>query len=46
MHGLFAMAAAGEIEPLVSARYPLEDASVALEALAARRTVGKVILEP
>jgi len=46
MHGLFTMAAAGEIKPLVSARYPLEDAPVALEALAARRTIGKVILEP
>ena len=46
MRGLFEMAAAGQIEPLVSVRHPLEEASTALEALAARRTVGKVILTP
>lgn len=44
--GLFAMAAAGEIAPLVSARHPLEAAGEALRALASRRTVGKVVLVP
>jgi NADPH2:quinone reductase len=44
--GLFEMAAAGEIDPLVSARYPLEEAGEALQALGSRRTVGKVVLVP
>jgi NADPH2:quinone reductase len=44
--GLFGMAARREIDPLVSARYPLEEAGVALEALAGRRTVGKIVLAP
>ena len=44
MAGLFEMAERGEIDPLVSARHPLEDAGRALEALASRRTVGKVVL--
>ena len=46
MVGLFEMAAAGSIEPLVSARYPLDEAGAALSALASRNTVGKVVLEP
>ncbi len=46
MEGLFDLAAAGRIEPLVSARYPLERAGEALEALATRRTVGKIVLVP
>lgn len=44
--GLFALAARGGIEPLVSARYPLERAGEALVALGARETVGKVVLVP
>ncbi|MAG32698.1 MAG: hypothetical protein CL908_17600 [Deltaproteobacteria bacterium] len=44
--GLFEMAARGEIEPLISARHPLEQAGRALEALASRKTVGKVVLLP
>ena len=44
--GLFEMAARGEIDPLVSARYPLEEAGRALEALAGRKTVGKLVLVP
>jgi NADPH2:quinone reductase len=44
--GLFEMARAGAIEPLVSARYGLEEAGAALEALAARQTVGKIVLVP
>jgi NADPH2:quinone reductase len=44
--GLFEMASRGEIDPLVSARYPLEEAGRALEALAGRKTVGKIVLVP
>jgi NADPH:quinone reductase-like Zn-dependent oxidoreductase len=40
------MVARREIEPLVSARYPLEEAGRALEALASRKTVGKIVLVP
>ena len=46
MEGLFEMAAAGRIEPLVSARHPLEEAGLALRALASRKTVGKIVLVP
>ena len=44
--GLFAMAERGEIDPFVSAEYALEEAGVALAALASRKTVGKVVLVP
>jgi NADPH2:quinone reductase len=44
--GLFEMARKGQIEPLVSARYPLERAGEALVALGSRNTVGKVVLVP
>ena len=44
--GLFEMAKADGIEPLVSARYPLEEAAAALDALATRKTVGKIVLVP
>jgi NADPH2:quinone reductase len=44
--GLFDMAREGKIEPLVSARFPLEAAGEALGALGARKTVGKVVLLP
>jgi len=44
--GLFEMAASGGIDPLVSRRYPLEQAGEALAALGSRRTVGKVVLVP
>jgi NADPH2:quinone reductase len=44
--GLFELAARGEIDPLVSARYPLEEAGRALGALAGRKTVGKIVLVP
>lgn len=35
----------GTLQPFVSERYPLEDAGKALAALAARRVVGKLLLE-
>ncbi len=43
LSGLYA---AGKIAPLVSATYPLADATAALEALGARKTTGKVVLIP
>jgi NADPH:quinone reductase-like Zn-dependent oxidoreductase len=36
----------GKISPIVSATYPLEDAAIALKALGARETTGKVVLIP
>ena len=44
--GLFELAASGKIDPLVSARFPLERAGEALAALGSRNTVGKVVLVP
>lgn len=41
---LFKMYEAGEIEPIVSRAYPLEEAASALRALAGRETHGKVVL--
>jgi NADPH2:quinone reductase len=38
--------AQGKISPLISATYPLEDARAALEALASRKTTGKLVLIP
>ena len=38
--------AEGKVTPLVSATYPLEDASDALAALGGRKTTGKVVLVP
>jgi len=38
--------AACKIAPVVSATYPLADAEVALDALAARQTTGKIVLIP
>ncbi len=43
---LFALHAAGKIRPLISRSYPLEEVGRALVALGARRTHGKVVLEP
>ncbi len=38
--------ATGKIAPVVSATYPLVDARLALDALGARKTTGKVVLIP
>jgi NADPH2:quinone reductase len=43
---LFALYAQTKLRPLISARYPLTDASHALAELAARRSVGKLLLVP
>ncbi|MCB1958478.1 MAG: zinc-binding dehydrogenase, partial [Rhodocyclaceae bacterium] len=36
----------GSLTPPISARYPLERAGEALEALAQRRASGKLIIQP
>ncbi|MEY4581753.1 MAG: hypothetical protein RL701_6456 [Pseudomonadota bacterium] len=43
---LYELYSARKLQPLISGRYPLEAASSALSELAARRTVGKVLLVP
>jgi len=43
--GLFELYAAGSIAPVISARYPLEELTEALEALGTRRTHGKLVVE-
>lgn len=44
--GLFDLMGRSGFEPLVSARYALDQAGLALEALGSRQTVGKVVLVP
>jgi NADPH2:quinone reductase len=43
---LFALYQQGRLRPVIHAKYPLAQAAVALAELAARRSVGKLILEP
>jgi NADPH:quinone reductase len=43
---LVALHLAGKLRPVVAMQHPLEDARVALDALAGRKTVGKVVLIP
>jgi len=43
---LFARAARGELSPQVGETYPLSEARRAHEDLAARRTAGKLLLDP
>jgi NADPH2:quinone reductase len=43
---LFELQRAGRIRPVIFASYPLEDVPAALEALAGRRTWGKVVVAP
>ncbi len=43
---LLGLVAAGELRPVVGGTYPLEDARRAHEDLRARRTFGKLLLEP
>jgi len=40
------MWARGEIDPVVGARFPLDEAGAAHQLIAERRNVGKVVLEP
>lgn len=44
--GVFAMYERGEIAPLIYHRYPLAEASRALQDLQSRKTWGKLVLEP
>jgi NADPH2:quinone reductase len=46
MRSLLGMLQAGELKPLVSARYPLARTPEALAAIAARRATGKIVIEP
>jgi NADPH2:quinone reductase len=43
---LFALYAAGKIEPVIFGTYPLEETARALGELASRRTYGKLIITP
>jgi NADPH2:quinone reductase len=43
---IFRLLAEGKISPLISKAYPLERANVALAALGARQTTGKIVLIP
>lgn len=43
---LFAMTAAGELRPVLGGEYPLAEAARAHEALRARGTTGKLVLDP
>ena len=46
MAEMLAMVAAGELTPIVGATYPLADARRAHEDLRARRSTGKLVLDP
>jgi NADPH:quinone reductase len=46
MQALFAMYERGEVVPEVSLQYPLREAAGALEQIASRKSVGKVVLIP
>jgi len=43
---MIAAVAEGRLRPHVGRRFPLEQAAAAHEAIAARSTVGKTVLEP
>ncbi len=43
---LLRMVNAGELKPLVSARYPFERVADALNAVSARKVIGKIVLTP
>ena len=46
IHELQGLLRAGQLRPLISARYPLQQAAEALNAVRTRRAVGKIILVP
>jgi NADPH2:quinone reductase len=46
LRDMFDAVLAGELEPVVGGRYPLSEARRAHEGLRARRTMGKLVLEP
>ena len=43
---LFELTASGKLTPIVGGDYPLSDVASAHEDLRARRTVGKLVLDP
>jgi NADPH:quinone reductase len=43
---LFGRAARGELRPIVGGTYPLSEAARAHEDMQARRTTGKLLLDP
>jgi NADPH2:quinone reductase len=46
LHALFALYERGQVRPVVSSVHALADAAAALEEIATRRSVGKVVLVP
>ena len=46
MDALFDLYTHGKLHPVVSSTWPLSEAAVALEEIASRRSVGKVLLLP
>lgn len=46
MADLFVMMTSGQLKPLVSHAYPLAEAPRALEAMAARKVTGKIVIVP
>ena len=46
MAALFELYERGAVTPVVSSQYPLRDAAAALDEIASRRSVGKVVLIP
>jgi len=46
MNALFDLYSLGKVQPVVSSTWPLQDAAAALEEIAARRSIGKVLLLP
>ena len=46
MRALFALYDSGAVRPVVSSTHPLADAAVALDEIASRRSIGKVVLVP
>ncbi len=45
MRALFDLYGEGALKPLISARHTLEDAPAAIQAVADRRVLGKIIVE-
>ena len=46
LHDLLGAVAAGELEVIIGATYPLSEAARAHEAMQERRTTGKLLLDP
>ncbi len=46
MHALFALYERGAVTPVVSSTHPLREAAAALDEIASRRSIGKVVLVP